>query len=59
MDRAAWGATVHRDTQSETRLKRLSVHAVMHTADGLNSNLAWQTKEESAFLSYLVCLQAP
>ena len=27
MDRGAWRATVHRVTQSQTRLKRLSTHA--------------------------------
>ena len=30
MDRGAWQATVHRVTQSRTRLKRLSMHAFMH-----------------------------
>ena len=27
MDRGAWWATVHRITQSQTRLKQLSMHA--------------------------------
>ena len=30
LDRGAWWATVHRVTQSWTRLKRLSMHACMH-----------------------------
>ena len=30
VDRGAWWATVHRGTQSWTRLKRLSMHACMH-----------------------------
>ena len=29
MDRAAWLATVHRVTKSQTRCKRLNIHAVM------------------------------
>ena len=31
MDRGAWQAMVHRITKSRTRLKRLSMHAYMHT----------------------------
>ena len=31
MDRGAWQATVHRVSQSQTRLKRLSMHAVIST----------------------------
>ena len=30
MDRGAWWATVHRVTKSQTRLKRLSMHACIH-----------------------------
>ena len=30
MDRGAWQAIVHRVTQSQTRLKRLSMHTRMH-----------------------------
>ena len=29
MDRRAWGATVHRVTQSQTPLKRFSTHALL------------------------------
>ena len=31
MDRGAWRAAVHRVTKSQTRLKRLSVHARTHS----------------------------
>ena len=39
MDRGAWQATVHRVTQSRTRLKRLSMHACMFMCIFMHSHM--------------------
>ena len=54
MDRGAWWAAVHGVTQSQTRLKRLSVRALEKEMATHSSILAWRipgTEEPGELLS--------
>ena len=47
MDRGAWWAAVHRVAQSQTQLKQLSTHAllhIIHTCLGQKRSIIWTDK---------------
>ena len=50
MDRGAWQATVHRVTESQTRLKQLRTHPLVY--DTILSNMFFNLQEKKKYIIF-------